>query len=44
MLKLETGSLLHAAHRMYERAGFTYCGPFGDYEDGEFSVFMEKAL
>ena len=44
MLKLETGSLLHAAHRMYERAGFTRCGPFGDYEDGEYSVFMEKAL
>lgn len=43
-LKLETGSLLHAAHRMYERAGFTRCGPFGDYEDGEYSVFMEKAL
>ncbi len=44
MLKLETGSLLHAAHRMYERAGFTRCWPFGEYEDGEFSVFMEKAL
>ncbi|MEM7268703.1 MAG: GNAT family N-acetyltransferase [Pseudomonadota bacterium] len=44
MLKLETGSLLHAAHRLYERAGFTRCGPFGDYEDGEFSVFMEMAL
>lgn len=44
MLKLETGTLLHAAHRLYERAGFTRCGPFGDYEDGEFSVFMEMAL
>ncbi len=44
LLKLETGSLLHAAHRMYERAGFTKCGPFGTYEDGEFSVFMERAL
>lgn len=44
MLKLETGSLLHAAHRMYERAGFTRCGPFGGYEDIEYSIFMEKAL
>lgn len=44
MLKLETGSLLHAAHRMYERAGFTRCGPFGDYVEDEFSLFMEKTL
>ena len=43
-LKLETGSLLHAAHRIYERAGFTRCGSFGEYEDSEFSVFMERSL
>ena len=30
-LKLETGDTLHAAHRLYERNGFTFCGPFGDY-------------
>lgn len=44
MLHLETGSLLHAAHKVYARHGFVPCGPFGDYEAGEFSVFMEKPL
>ncbi|AGI66022.1 putative acetyltransferase [Octadecabacter antarcticus 307] len=44
MLRLETGSLLHAAHNVYARHGFTICGPFGDYQDAEFSIFMEKAL
>ena len=44
VLRLETGSLLHAAHRVYARHGFTKCGPFGDYEAGEFSIFMEKQL
>ena len=43
-IKLETGTLLHAAHRLYERGGFTQCGPFGDYEPGEFSLFFEKRL
>lgn len=44
MLRLETGSLLHAAHKVYARHGFTPCGPFGDYDAGEFSIFMEKTL
>lgn len=43
-LKLETGSLLHDAHRLYEREGFVLCGPFGQYEPAEFSVFMCKDL
>ncbi|WP_194097867.1 GNAT family N-acetyltransferase [Marivivens aquimaris] len=43
-LKLETGNLLHAAHRVYERHGFTRCGPFGDYPDAKSSIFMEKPL
>lgn len=43
-LKLETGSLLHSAHRLYEREGFALCGPFGEYEPTEFSVFMSKDL
>ena len=43
-LKLETGSLLHDAHRLYEREGFVPCGPFGEYETAEFSVFMNKDL
>lgn len=44
LLRLETGSLLHAAHRLYARHGFTACEPFGDYDASEFSVFMEKPL
>ena len=43
-LKLETGDVLYAAHRLYERAGFTRCGPFGDYIDQPRSIFMEKPL
>lgn len=43
-MKLETGSLLHEAHRLYARGGFTECGPFGDYEANSSSLFMEKAL
>ncbi len=43
-LKLETGTKLHSAHRLYEAFGFTKCAPFGDYEGGEFNVFMEKSL
>lgn len=43
-LKLETGVGLDAAHRLYERFGFTYCGPFGDYEAQPESLFMKKPL
>lgn len=43
-LMLETGNLLHAAHRLYARAGFTIRGPFGDYPDAKSSLFMEKRL
>lgn len=44
LLRLETGDSLASAHALYERAGFKYRGPFGEYEDGPHSVFMEKAL
>jgi len=44
VLKLETGDELAAACRLYERHGFTRCGPFGAYKDNGSSVFMEKAL
>ena len=43
-LKLETGTGLDASHRLYFRHGFSICGPFGDYVEHEFSVFMEKSL
>ncbi len=43
-LMLETGNSLHAAHRLYERFGFTYRGPFGDYPEDPLSIFMEKPL
>ncbi|MEJ2030382.1 MAG: GNAT family N-acetyltransferase [Maritimibacter sp.] len=43
-LRLETGDELEAAVRLYNRFGFTRCGPFGDYQDNGSSVFMEKAL
>ena len=44
ILKLETGNVLHAAHRLYHRHGFTDCGPFADYEVNNTSIFMEKTL
>jgi len=44
VMRLETGDLLHAAHRLYERHGFVKCGPFGDYQANKTSVFMEKRL
>ena len=43
-LMLETGDTLHAAHRLYERHGFTYRGVFGDYVENPSSLFMEKPL
>ncbi len=44
LMRLETGHTLYAAHRLYERHGFTRRGPFGDYTDDPLSLFMEKAL
>ena len=45
-LSLETGSMdgFAAARRLYERAGFGYCAPFGDYSDDPNSVYMTRAL
>lgn len=43
-LRLETGALLTEAHRLYARYGFKECGAFGDYPEGNSSLFMEKAL
>ena len=44
LLTLETGDLLHAAIRLYQRHGFAPRGPFGDYVENGSSVFMEKPL
>jgi putative acetyltransferase len=45
-VSLETGSsdAFLPAHALYERAGFSRCGPFGGYQQNGFSVFMEKEL
>lgn len=43
---LETGNkeASAAARAMYEKFGFTYCGPFGDYREDPESVFMRLVL
>ena len=43
-LVLETGHRHDAAWRVYERGGFTRCGPVLDYPDTGYSVFYEKRL
>lgn len=45
-LSLETGSNppFEAARRLYERHGFAYTSPFGDYEPDPWSVFMSLDL
>lgn len=45
-LSLETGSgpAFDPAHALYEKYGFTYCGPFGGYRDDPFSRFMMLEL
>lgn len=44
IMKLETGNVLHAAHRLYERHGFTRCDVFPPYNAAGSSIFMEKPL
>jgi putative acetyltransferase len=43
-LVLETGDRHPAAWTVYERAGFTHCGPVLDYPASKWSVFYEKSL
>jgi putative acetyltransferase len=43
-LVLETGDRHPAAWRVYERGGFTRCGPVFDYPDTGWSVFYSKSL
>ena len=44
MLCLETGVLQPEAIRLYERAGFRRCAPFGKYREDPWSIFMHKPL
>jgi putative acetyltransferase len=39
---LETGPVQMEALILYERLGYRYCGPFGDYPADPLSVFMQK--
>jgi putative acetyltransferase len=41
---LETGCDQHEAVRLYERAGYSRCGPFGGYPDNGLSLFYAKAV
>ena len=44
-MKLEPGTGLDAAHRLYERHGFSDCDAFGDYQaDAPYSRYMELTL
>ncbi|MFO1187028.1 MAG: GNAT family N-acetyltransferase [Alphaproteobacteria bacterium] len=43
-MRLETGIHHHAAHRLYEGAGYRERGPFGAYGPDPLCRFMEKAL
>jgi putative acetyltransferase len=45
-VSLETGSMeaFAPARRMYARAGFVACEPFGDYNPSRNSTFMTLAL
>ena len=45
-LSLETGSMeaFAPARSLYARFGFTPCGPFADYVEDPYSVFMTRGL
>jgi putative acetyltransferase len=45
-VSLETGAQdeFEPSRAVYARAGFTVCGPFGDYPDSTYSVFMTREL
>lgn len=46
LLSLETGSgeSFEAARKLYANAGFQECGPFADYKEDPYSVFMSLKL
>jgi len=43
-LETGTGAPFAAAHALYLRNGFAWCGPFGGYTAAAFNVFMTKRL
>lgn len=45
-VSLETGpeDFFLPARKLYERFGFEYCGPYGDYPEDPHSTFMTKVL
>lgn len=43
-LETGTGAAFEAAHALYLRNGFGWCGAFGDYAATEFNVFMTRDL
>jgi putative acetyltransferase len=44
VIKLETGDVLEAAHKLYARHEYEICGVFGQYVSAKRSIFMEKKL
>lgn len=44
VLTLETGPYQHEALALYERHGYQRRGPYGDYPDDPFSIFMQKTV
>lgn len=43
-LETGTGPAFEAAHALYLRNGFDWCGAFGDYAATDFNVFMVRDL
>lgn len=43
-LETGTGPAFEAAHALYLKNGFGWCGAFGDYIATDFNVFMSKTL
>ena len=44
LLETGTGEAFAAAHALYLRNGFVWCGRFGDYQATAFNVFMRRDL
>jgi len=44
LLETGTGKAFNPAHALYQRNGFEWSGPFGDYSATDFNVFMAKVL